>query len=139
MPYVIRQSKDYGKVKEINDLVFYEKMVDVDEDSVWWLVSEGGVAVGFGGVQEYNHNYAFLYRACILEDHRGYGLQRKLIKKRVKWAKDYGYKGVLTYTLAENTTSANNLIREGFLLFDPEEPWSSEEDGDPVLYWYLDF
>lgn len=65
----------------------------------------------------------FLARAGVIESERGKGLQKKLIMVRLKWARFYGYRDVITYCSPENVASSNNLISCGFKLYLPEEKW----------------
>ena len=46
-----------------------------------------------------------------------------------KW---YGATKMISYTSADNHASANNLIRSGYLLYEPENAWA----GPEFLYWY---
>lgn len=114
----------------------FSELVPDAEYSTWWVVFCNKMPVAYAGMQEHTSKYVYLNRVGVLPDYRGYGLQRKLVRKRVNHAKGLDYKGVVTYTLFDNTHSANNLIKEGFLLFDPLEPWADEDSE--VLYWIKD-
>jgi GNAT superfamily N-acetyltransferase len=134
MSYIIHQCKDFSAVSKLNEDIFMEELTEDDlEGSAWWMVSSKDGPVAFAGVHMHTKCYASLIRVGIEEEHRGHGLQRKLIRVRVRWAKKQKAKGVVTYTLADNIASSNNLIKEGFRLFEPLEPWDDEEE--PVLYW----
>jgi RimJ/RimL family protein N-acetyltransferase len=66
-----------------------------------------------------------------VEEARGRGLQRRLIKARVDFAHKIGMQRLITYTHVSNVPSINNLIRSGFTLYDPPKGWAE----DDFLYW----
>lgn len=72
----------------------------------------------------------YLARAGVLPSHRGYGLQKRMISIRERWARRNGYVWAVTDT-AENPASANSLIAKGYRMFDPSKPWAL----DYSLYW----
>jgi len=101
----------------------------------WWLVySEDGVPVAFAGLvpsQRWS-DCGYLCRAGVLPAHRGQGIQKKLIRVRVRQARALGWNWLITDT-HDNPASANNLIARGFRLFNPTKPWGA----DSALYWRL--
>lgn len=136
MSFRICRTSNVEEVNRLNDIIFEEGLYGMD-NADWWLAWYKGVPVAFAGIMKHTPKYAYLCRAGVLPEFRGHGLQRKLIRKRVEHAKALDYKGVVTYTIFHNTPSSNNLIKEGFTLFDPMHPWSEEDE--PVLYWLKDF
>lgn len=102
----------------------------------WWIVWDGAEPVGFAGSR---HAYTepettYLSRCGVLASHRGLGLQRRLLKARLKAAEADGHVAVITTTYC-NPPSGNNLIRAGFRMYTPVEPWSSSEG---TCYWRKD-
>ena len=89
----------------------------------WWLVYAGKKPIGFAGI-EYGSRDAFLCRAGILKEHRGHGIQRKLIRYRENHAKKMNVKDIITYVHSQSTSSINNLIKSGYLAYDPENHWA---------------
>lgn len=73
---------------------------------------------------------AYMTRCGVRKEWRGNGLQHRLIKARVAYARKQGYNFVVTDT-TENPRSANNLIKEGFLTYLPERPYGYRE----TIYW----
>ncbi len=130
----IRQTKDTNAVHALDVQTFDYKIHHPvnTEGSVWWLVYDGNKPVAYAGATHRKDNSVYLCRAGVLESHRGLGLQRELIKRRVKWARDSGADYVITYTESENIWSSNNLIKCDFLLYSPDLPWGTSEDA---LYW----
>lgn len=97
-------------------------------EGAWWVVwdaSSAGALAGFCGVTPCPEipGAAYLCRAGVMPDYRGRGLQRRMIRVREGWAIRNGYARMVTET-TDNVISANNLIRAGYTLFNPPEPWS---------------
>lgn len=131
----IRQTKDTNSIHTLDAQVFdYQEQHPVEtEGAVWWIVYDGAKPVAYAGAVFLSaKNSVYLCRAGVLESHRGLGLQKELIKRRVKWAQDMGADHVVTYTDLGNVYSSNNLIKCGFLLYSPDLPWGS---SDSALYW----
>lgn len=103
----------------------------VPQEGRWWLAEtpDGGFA-GFAGMVQEPDGSWMLYRAGVLPDCRGHGLQRALIRARLGAAKRTGGTVAVTSTY-HNNISANNLIREGFELYTPGTPWGARG----TLYW----
>lgn len=97
-------------------------------ESDWYIVYESGEAIAYGSKKELAGDITYLNRVGVLPHHRGKGIQKKLLDRRIKEAQG---KQIITYTVMNNPASSNNLIRKGFLLFTPENRWV----GDEVLYW----
>lgn len=93
------------------------------QGSHWWIAKEDGKAVGFCGLKCWNSSTAFLCRAGVLRNHRGTGLHRKLVKVREKAARDMGISLLVTYVSPYNLKSANNLIKCGYKLYQPQTLW----------------
>lgn len=127
------------KVRKLNQVVLLDAQVfDYEQDSPvaidgvhWWVAFDKDTPVAYAGIKPVNEKVAFLCRAGVLPSHRGKGLQTKLIRTRLAWAKKHGFKQVITYTVVDNPVSSNNLIRCGFKLYVPEWKWV----GSEALYW----
>lgn len=99
----------------------------------WWLAFEDEVPVGFAGFcRGKSTGAAYLCYAGVAESHRGRGLQKRLIRVRVREARRQGYREAVTDTY-NNPASANSLIACGFRSFIPPVPW----DGPTSQYWRL--
>ena len=100
----------------------------------YWYVAytHDGEAVGFAGIVPSARwsDTMYLCRAGVVLAHRGRGLQKKLIKARIRKAKALGMNWVITDT-NENPASANSLISTGFKMFEPSQPWGLKT----ALYW----
>ena len=93
----------------------------------WWVAYDDTEPVGFAGLRVIG-NEAWLSRCGVLESHRGYGIQRRLIQARCAYVKRSCLL-IRTYTMCDNTHSANNLIRCGFLMD------SIQDDGE-AIWWH---
>lgn len=99
----------------------------------WWLATdEGNEPVAFAGLIPSSRwaDTGYLCRAGVISDFRGKGIQKRLIRVRIRQAYTYGWKWIITDTY-ENPASANSLIACGFKLFDPTKPWGDKG----TLYW----
>jgi len=103
-------------------------------DKEYWYVAytQDGEAAGFAGIVPSTRwsDTMYLCRAGVVLAHRGRGLQKKLIKARIRKAKALGMNWVITDT-NQNPASANSLISTGFKVFDPSKPWGLKT----ALYW----
>lgn len=73
----------------------------------------------------------FFDRAGVAPMARGRGLQRKLIRARLRWGAKHRATHAITYTSPENSQSSNNLIACGFRMYTPIKPWA----GLGNCYW----
>ena len=95
------------------------------ERADWWLAwDDNGKAIAFAGGYVYGPDACYyLVRAGVAEAARGRGLQKRLIRVRLRRAAQLGCKGAYTYTVLSNHASSNSLIRCGFKLFRPSRRW----------------
>jgi GNAT superfamily N-acetyltransferase len=106
--------------------------VDLDtcNPECWLALGPTGEPVGFG-VAVLIDGVAYLRRAAVVTEARGYHIQRRLIRARVRWARSVGATRVETYTLPDNPWSAVSLIKCGFLPWEPPDRYA----GDKRVYW----
>lgn len=98
----------------------------------WWLVWCGDECVGYAGITPSKRwqGTGYLCRAAVHRAARGHGLQRRLIRVRLAFAKRQGWSHCITDT-TDNPISSNNLIECGFRLYEPRTPWAFKHS----LYW----
>jgi len=92
------------------------------------------VDCGFAGLV-YSSRWSdcgYLVRCGVLPSHRGFGLQKKFIRVRIRQAKALGLNWLITSTY-DNPASANSLISCGFKMFNPTNPWMAKHTS----YWRL--
>lgn len=102
----------------------------------WWLVLARGEAVGYAGLTQssWHHTAGYLKRVGVRRDHTGNGLQRRLIDVRINRARKNGLRYVITDCTTCNPASANSLMKRGFKIFMPDNPWALTHS----IYWKKD-
>lgn len=104
------------------------------EDSLWWIVWHGKKPVAYAGLRPCkdpkNKGLAFLCRAGVLPDHRGRGLQKRLIRARERAARKLGVTRLITYCMPYNSPSINSLVSCGYRFYWPAEKWG----GSTAVY-----
>jgi GNAT superfamily N-acetyltransferase len=95
--------------------------------SLWWIVRHRGRPVGYAGLyvceDPDNRGLGFLCRVGVLAEHRGHGLQGRLIRARERTARRLGLKELVTYCVPWNEPSVNSLIKCGYRLYRPASRW----------------
>lgn len=96
-------------------------------DSLWWIVWSGKKPVAYAGLRPcqnaQNKGLAFLCRAGVVPDHRGRGLQKRLIRVREGAARRLGIAELVTYCVPWNCASINSLVACGYRFYLPAEKW----------------
>jgi GNAT superfamily N-acetyltransferase len=101
----------------------------------WWTATDAlGICTGFAGLVHSVRwsDAGYLCRSGVLPACRGQGIQKKLIRARIKKAKQLGMNWLVTDT-RDNPASANSLISCGFKMFNPSVPWGFKD----TVYWRL--
>lgn len=128
--YKARLAKDVSELKRLDLACFpYDTHFNFEEGT-WWILSHKGVVVAFCGVRELGGGMWFLCKAGVVSKHRGKGLQRRMIRLRERFARRQGGESMITYTLASNPASSNNLIACKYKLYEPQSYWAGN-----VNYW----
>lgn len=96
------------------------------------MVFHEGIPVAFAGIQPSKQwcDTAYLSRCGVLPKYRGKGLQKRLLSVREKYARAQNLNWLITNTY-KNIPSANALIRKGFKMYEPANPWGCRG----TLYW----
>lgn len=137
MSYRIREvdGGEYADVlTELHEACFDGTAAQPDYDAGhWWLAyDERKEAIGFAGItpSSLDEYTGYLKRAGVLEEHRGHGLQKRLIRVREARAKKNGWLRIVT-DCTDNPNSANNLYRAGYRMLRPHYGWAFSD----TLYW----
>lgn len=120
-------------LSDLHQLTFLESAAMPHfEMGAWWLAYHGDDAVGFAGVIPSTHvrNGGYFSRVGVLQRHWGRGLQRRLMCAVEARGRRIGWGSIVSDT-TDNPVSANNFIRAGYRLFEPETPWAWAH----TLYW----
>ena len=99
----------------------------------YWVAFDADQPVAFAGSRPsgWYTNAVYLSIAGVAKTHRGLGLQKRLIRKRVAHARSIGARFAMSETLNDNAPSMNNLIACGFRAFEPRVKWGN----DSAVYW----
>lgn len=97
----------------------------------WLLKADPGILCGFCGLIEMTPfpGVGYLKRAYISPDHRGRGLQLKMIEARIEKAKELGWHLLVTETTSRY--AAHNFAMAGFEPCEPEQKW-----GEPGSMYF---
>lgn len=120
-------------IRTMHDLCFGNSAPKPDTDQdFWWLVYLEKEAMAFAQMVPASNTplTGYLKRSGVMREHRGHGLQYRLIRVRETLARKLGWETVVTDT-TDNIPSANTLIKAGYRLFQPHWPWAF----DHSLYW----
>ena len=124
----IRSKIGFERASALNKLIFGSEFHEGPEaGNVIWLATDAtGESVGFASVRPTTDTpkAAFLSRCGVLSGHRRNGLHKRLLKVREDYCTGR-FEYIWTYTALWNIGSANNIIRAGYLLF---EPWWATPD-----------
>jgi hypothetical protein len=118
---------------DLHSLTFFETAPIPEFDrGHWWLAFHDRVAVAFAGMVPSTraHNAGYFCRVGVIRRHCGHALQLRLLRATEWRARRKGWCRIVSDT-TDNLVSANNFIRAGYRLYQPEYPW-----GWPnTLYW----
>ena len=119
----IEQLEDAEEAKELHALAFPDDKWAGD-DHTYWVAKEYdsakfafGKVIGFCSAKVMEPHGVFLSRCAVRKDYAGKGLQRLMIRRRVKWAIDQGSHRVFTYVTLKNYESMINLLRCKFRFY----------------------
>jgi GNAT superfamily N-acetyltransferase len=118
---------------ELHRLTFFDGApVPEFDQGDWWLALHEAVPVGFAGVIPSTRaaNAGYFSRVGVLRRHCGRGLQLRMMRAIEARARAYGWSCVVSDT-TDNIVSANNFIRAGYRLYQPQHPWAWPN----TLYW----
>jgi hypothetical protein len=98
----------------------------------WWLAYHETIPVAFAGVIPSTRatSAGYLSRVGVLKRHCGRRLQLRLMRALESRARLNGWRAVVSDT-TDNLASANNFIRAGYRLYQPQTPWAWPN----TLYW----
>lgn len=115
----LAQVDDVEEARELHKLAFPSDCWPGDTHT-FWVATEGEDIAGMcSALYLDDRKLVYLSRAAVAIKFRGRGLQRKMIRARVKWGMEQGAMVAWTYTMLRNHSSITNLIKEGFR-FDPK-------------------
>ncbi len=120
-------------LSELHQLTFFDGApVPGFDHGHWWLARCETGPAAFAGIipSVYVRNAGYFCRVGVLSKHRGEGLQLRLMRALEARARLNGWCSVISDT-TDNVSSANNFIRAGYRLYQPQIPWAWPN----TLYW----
>jgi GNAT superfamily N-acetyltransferase len=118
---------------ELHQFTFFDgaRVPEFDQGH-WWLAYHEAIAVAFAGVVLSTHapNSGYFCRVGVLRKHRARGLQLRLMRAMESRVRQNGWRCIVSDT-TNNVASANNFIRAGYRLYQPQHPWAWPNS----LYW----
>jgi len=118
---------------ELHRLTFFDGApVPEFDHGHWWLALCETEPVAFAGIIPSTHvsNAGYFCRVGVLSKHCGQKLQLRLMRAMESRARRNGWSAVVSDT-TDNMASANNFIRAGYRLYQPQIPWAWPQ----TLYW----
>jgi len=118
---------------EIHRLTFFDGApIPKFDHGHWWLAYCETKLVAFAGIVPSTlvSNAGYFCRVGVLRKHWGRGLQLRLMRALEARARINGWCSVISDT-TDNVSSANNFIRAGYRLYQPQTPWAWPN----TLYW----
>lgn len=103
------------------------------DNVIWWIANDNNTLAGFASLTRLDNDSAYLSRAGVVDEFRGMGIQKRLIRARINHARKLGLQSIVTDCTTVNCASANSLISCGFKLYWPENPWALPDS----IYWIL--
>lgn len=137
--YTLRRTEDLDDVRELHNLTF---PLDewVGDDREFWIVRDAdGQGVGFcAAMYQPSSNCVALDRAGVIDTAHGAGLQKRMIRARLRWARSLGATGAIAYCALRNYQSIANLLKCGFRFYSSETP-SDYVDEDAFHFMRIQF
>ena len=131
MSYRIEREDTPVAVLPLDEVCFPSDFRPCLENSLWWVVWRGNEPVAYAGLRpcqwHENAGLGFLSRAGVIPNHRGRGLQRRLIRVREAAARTLGLTEIVTYVAAWNAASLNSLIACGYKFYRPATKWGGAD------------
>jgi len=124
----IRRTNKISEVKELHKIIFPSDDLDILEEDILWIVkNDKNENVGFCSLRILDNEIVYFNWAGLIEEAWGYGLHKRMIKTRLRWAKKHNYKYAITYALIDNIQSSKNLLKAKFELYIPDYEWGDEK------------
>lgn len=122
---IVKNQQLYEYLQKQDGYVFPNCDNEFKSNRDWWVTLDNGFIVAYCGCL-YSQGICIFVRAWVHKRYRGKGLQRKMIKARLKAAKTQ-CKTAITYTMPNNIHSINNLFKSGFTVYNPEYAYAGRE------------
>jgi GNAT superfamily N-acetyltransferase len=118
---------------DLHQLNFFDRAsIPQFDQGHWWLAYHETLPVAFAGAIASSQapNAGYFSRVGVLKKHSGNVLQLRLMRALESRARHNRWSWIVSDTI-ENIVSANNFIRAGYQLYQPQYPWAWPN----TLYW----
>jgi GNAT superfamily N-acetyltransferase len=129
----VNNARLYEQLKVLDAKVFFGCGDEFKNNRDWWVIEHANKIIAYCGCW-YRDGVCMFCRAWVQQDYRGRGLHHRMINIRINAAKKINHTPI-TYTTVNNFKSANNLIKHGFLIYQPSYKYA----GDDVIYFKKTF
>jgi len=119
----------YERLQVLDLKMFYGATNEFKTNREWWVIEDNNQIIAYCG-SLYSEGVCIFIRAWVYKPYRGNWLQSKMIKARLRAAS--GCYKAITYVYYDNSQSINNLIRNGFLTYNPQYQYAGKE----FIYFY---
>jgi GNAT superfamily N-acetyltransferase len=137
--FSIRRTEDVDEVRELHGLTFPLDEWIGDEYDFWIVRDRTGRGIAFAAAMHHaDTGVVSLDRAGVLPEFKRCGLQKRLVKARLRWALKQGAKACITYIAQRNYPSMVNLLKCGFRFYTPERT-GEYDDEDSFHFLRIDF
>lgn len=126
----VRRAKpnELSQIRHMDAVCFPDDDADVTETAVWWVVTHNNELIAYGGMEFVgNGDVGYIHRAGVLPAWRGRGLQKRMIRAQLLYARRLQLKRIVSYTTPTATASGNNLVDCGFRLYRPDFLWGDTD------------
>ena len=124
MKYKLTRTNDRKTVKALHMICMPNDGFDL-RGQLWLVYDDTKTPVAFCAARRLGGEPGVFFNRCgVLPCANGGGLQRRMIRARLRWAKEIGAEYVITYTLFNNHASIVNLLRCGFRFDIPAWKWA---------------
>jgi len=124
----IRKTDNEDLIYRLHTRIFPDDDFYYHNNNYYWLVNKGDKVVGFCIATIWTANrYIFLSRAGVIVSERGRNLQRRMIRVREQFARRNNINLLLTYVKKDNIPSFVNLIKTGYIVYNPQYPYAESD------------
>ena len=132
--FFLKRVTDVDKVIEIFFTISPEDDWPGRETSLYWILYDKDKPCGVSIATPIDKNVLYAAFGGLTRSARGKKLHRRLIAVRERYGRANGFTKLITYTLTTNGPSIYNLLKNGYKIYDPQNPYQ----GTDVVYFIKD-
>ena len=136
MGYRIRRTENELLIRSLHQECFpTDDFYDYEKNIYWVATDDEKVPVAFAIASNFPFKEIFLSRAGVIPNSRSQGLQKRLVRARLRYGHSNNYSGAITYTSTDNGASIKSLLDSGFKIYTPDYYWA----GHGQVYFIYEF